>query len=247
MGAPRRLIADTADSQYQLGRALAPSGWNDVKVRFRLVMDEDGRPPAGVESPWGGGPCSRQEIDGERIRWAGETVRASEDCAIRLIVLKDGGAVAAPPSVLTIAHASCPVTVSLISVFPIIRSAVCGTLPLDAVHFWGRLERQENARLIDLVEAIRKSQVKACWRSSAGTGLRTSESRETAYFFPPRQRSTARSLLAACRDLRRVGTDPLQKRVQRRCRAAAQPGDRIRHGRRLPRADLAVHQAVLLE
>ncbi|MFC1415602.1 DUF4265 domain-containing protein [Streptacidiphilus cavernicola] len=38
------------------------------------------------------------------MHWAGETVRASENCTIRLIVLKDGGSAAARQSVLEVFH-----------------------------------------------------------------------------------------------------------------------------------------------
>lgn len=87
---------------------------NHVKVHFRLETDEDGWPPVGVESLWaldlGDGTVRldntpwfargvasddvlRVERDEEGLRWAGETVRASGNCTIRLIVLKDGGSV----------------------------------------------------------------------------------------------------------------------------------------------------------
>ncbi|MEV1049759.1 DUF4265 domain-containing protein [Streptomyces sp. NPDC049887] len=90
-----------------------------VKVHFRMDMDEDGWPPASVESLWAvdlgdgtvrldntpwfvrgvaGDDIIRVEIDDEGIRWAGETVRASENCTIRLIVLKDDGSAAARQS-----------------------------------------------------------------------------------------------------------------------------------------------------
>ncbi|MFJ4435195.1 DUF4265 domain-containing protein [Streptomyces sp. NPDC088923] len=96
-----------------------------VKVHFRLDIDEDGWPPASIENLWamdlGDGTVQldntpwfvrgvasddiiRVEIDAEGIRWAGETVRASENCTIRLIVLKDGGSAAARQSVLEIFH-----------------------------------------------------------------------------------------------------------------------------------------------
>src|SRR3954471_17606766 len=98
---------------------------NHVKVYFRMEIDEDGWPPASVESLWaadlGDGTVQldntpwfvrgvasddiiRVEIDDEGVRWAGETVRASENCTIRLIVLKDGGSAAARQSVLEIFH-----------------------------------------------------------------------------------------------------------------------------------------------
>ncbi|MEV5283191.1 DUF4265 domain-containing protein [Streptomyces sp. NPDC052811] len=96
-----------------------------VKVHFRMDVDEDGWPPVSIESLWavdlGDGTVRldntpwfvrgvasddiiRVEIDDEGVRWAGETVRASENCTIRLIVLKDGGSAAAPQSVLEIFH-----------------------------------------------------------------------------------------------------------------------------------------------
>ncbi|MEF2528970.1 MULTISPECIES: DUF4265 domain-containing protein [Streptomyces] len=96
-----------------------------VKVHFRLDVDEDGWPPAGIESLWavdlGDGTVRldntpwfvrgvasddiiRVDVDDEGVRWAGETVRASENCTIRLIVLKDGGSAAARQSVLEIFH-----------------------------------------------------------------------------------------------------------------------------------------------
>ncbi|WP_030758793.1 MULTISPECIES: DUF4265 domain-containing protein [unclassified Streptomyces] len=96
-----------------------------VKVHFRMDVDEDGRPPADVESLWavdlGDGTVRldntpwfvrgvasddivRVEVDDEGVRWAGEMVRASENCTIRLIVLKDGGSVDARQSVLEAFH-----------------------------------------------------------------------------------------------------------------------------------------------
>ncbi|MFG2976454.1 DUF4265 domain-containing protein [Streptomyces sp. NPDC048331] len=100
-------------------------GTDHVKVHFRMDMGEDGRPPVGVESLWAvdlgddtvrldntpwfvRGVASddivRVEVDDGGVRWAGETVRASENCTIRLIVLKDGGSVAARQSVLEVFH-----------------------------------------------------------------------------------------------------------------------------------------------
>lgn len=79
-----------------------------------MDVDEEGWPPASVESLWAvdlgdgsvrldntpwfvrgvaSGDIIRVEPDEEGVRWAGETVRASEHCTIRLIVLKDGGEV----------------------------------------------------------------------------------------------------------------------------------------------------------
>jgi hypothetical protein len=96
-----------------------------VKVHFRLEADEDGWPPASVESLWavelGDGTVRldnipwfvrgvasddilRVEVDEDGLRWAVETVRASENCTIRLIVRKDGGSVAARQTVLETFH-----------------------------------------------------------------------------------------------------------------------------------------------
>ncbi|WP_407706568.1 DUF4265 domain-containing protein [Streptomyces scopuliridis] len=96
-----------------------------VKVHFRMEMDEDGWPPASVESLWAvdlgdgtvrldntpwfvrgvaSGDIIKVEFDSEGLLWAGETVRASENCTIRLIVLKDSGSAAARQSVLEIFH-----------------------------------------------------------------------------------------------------------------------------------------------
>ncbi|MFG2598058.1 DUF4265 domain-containing protein [Streptomyces sp. NPDC048462] len=100
-------------------------GDHHVKVHFRMDMDEDGWPPSSVESLWSvdlgdgtvrldntpwfvrGVVCGdiiRVEIDDEGIRWAGKTVRASENCTIRLIVLKGDGSAAARQSVLRAFH-----------------------------------------------------------------------------------------------------------------------------------------------
>ncbi|MFJ2095423.1 DUF4265 domain-containing protein [Streptomyces sp. NPDC087901] len=46
----------------------------------------------------------RVEVDDEGVRWAGDSVQASQNCTIRLIVLKDGGSAAARESVLEIFH-----------------------------------------------------------------------------------------------------------------------------------------------
>lgn len=96
-----------------------------VKVHFRMDVDDDGWPPASVESLWAidlrdgtvrldntpwfvRGVASddiiRVDIDDEGLRWAGETVQASDNCTIRLIVLKDGGSAAARHSVLEVFH-----------------------------------------------------------------------------------------------------------------------------------------------
>ncbi|WP_299537761.1 DUF4265 domain-containing protein [uncultured Streptomyces sp.] len=96
-----------------------------MKVHFRMDVDEGGWPPTSVESLWAvnlgdgtvrldntpwfvrGVACDdviRAEADDEGIRWAGETVRSSEHCTIRLIMLKDGGSAAARQSVLKVCH-----------------------------------------------------------------------------------------------------------------------------------------------
>lgn len=105
--------------------AVTNIGDGHVKVHFRMDMDEDGWPPASVESLWaedlGDGTVRldnmpwfvrgvasddiiRVEVDEEGVRWAGQTVRASGNCTIRLIVLKDGGSAAARQSVLQTFH-----------------------------------------------------------------------------------------------------------------------------------------------
>ena len=96
-----------------------------VKLHFRMDVDEDGWPPASVESLWavdlGDGTVRldntpwfvrgvashdiiRVQVDEDGLWWAGETVRASGNCTIRLIVLKDGGSAEARQSVLEIFH-----------------------------------------------------------------------------------------------------------------------------------------------
>ncbi|MGA4841214.1 DUF4265 domain-containing protein [Streptomyces sp. G45] len=96
-----------------------------TKVHFRLEADEDGWPPVSVESLWavdlGDGTVRldntpwfvrgvasddiiRVDVDDEGVYWAGETVRASENCTIRLIVTKDGGSAAARQTVLKAFH-----------------------------------------------------------------------------------------------------------------------------------------------
>ncbi|MFE1953685.1 DUF4265 domain-containing protein [Streptomyces sp. NPDC059524] len=96
-----------------------------VKVHFRMDVDEDGWPPVSVESLWavdlGDGTVRldntpwfvrgvssddiiRVDLDGEGVRWAGETVESAEHCTIRLIVLKDSGSAAARESVLETFH-----------------------------------------------------------------------------------------------------------------------------------------------
>lgn len=44
------------------------------------------------------------EPDDEGVRWAGKVVRRSENCTIRLIVLRDGGSGAARQSVINAFH-----------------------------------------------------------------------------------------------------------------------------------------------
>jgi len=96
-----------------------------VKVHFRMEIDEDGWPPASVESLWAvdlgdgtvrldntpwfvrgiaSGDVIRVDVDDDGLRWAGETVHSSENCTIRLIVLKDGGSEAARQTVLETFH-----------------------------------------------------------------------------------------------------------------------------------------------
>ncbi|MDQ0798247.1 DUF4265 domain-containing protein [Streptomyces sp. B1I3] len=98
---------------------------NHVKVHFRMDIDEDGWPPESVESLWAvdlgdgtvqldntpwfvrgvaSGDIIKVELDGDGVFWAGETVRPSQNCTIRLIVLKDDGSAAARQSVLEIFH-----------------------------------------------------------------------------------------------------------------------------------------------
>lgn len=96
-----------------------------VKVHFRMDIDEQGWPPASVESLWAvdlgdgtarldntpwfvrgiaSGDIVAVEPDDEGVLWAGQTVQPSQNCTIRLIVLKDGGSVAARESVLKAFH-----------------------------------------------------------------------------------------------------------------------------------------------
>ncbi|MFI8350051.1 DUF4265 domain-containing protein [Streptomyces sp. NPDC085596] len=91
-----------------------------VKVYFRLEIEDDW-PPASVESLWavdqGDGTARLDNIpwfvqgiacgdvvatepDEEGVRWAGEVVRCSGNCTIRLIVLRDGGSKPARQSVI---------------------------------------------------------------------------------------------------------------------------------------------------
>ncbi|MFD9684739.1 DUF4265 domain-containing protein [Kitasatospora sp. NPDC059146] len=96
-----------------------------VKVHFRMEVDEDGWPPASVESLWAvdlgdgtvrldntpwfvrgvaSGDVIRVSVDDDGLRWATETVHASENCTIRLIVLEGGGSAAARQTVLETFH-----------------------------------------------------------------------------------------------------------------------------------------------
>ncbi|MEU0490355.1 DUF4265 domain-containing protein [Nocardiopsis sp. NPDC006139] len=96
-----------------------------VKVHFRLEIEEDGWPPANAESLWavdlGGwsvrldntlwfvrgvasGDVIRVQPDDEGVLWAGETVQASQNRTIRLIVVKDDGSAAARQSVREAFH-----------------------------------------------------------------------------------------------------------------------------------------------
>ncbi|GHB28854.1 hypothetical protein GCM10010306_021550 [Streptomyces umbrinus] len=96
-----------------------------VKVHFRMDIDEDDWPPASVESLWAldlgdgtvrldntpwfvrgvaSGDIIRVQPDDEGVLWAGETVQPSQNCTIRLIVLKDDGSAAARQSVLEVFH-----------------------------------------------------------------------------------------------------------------------------------------------
>ncbi|MFE4696836.1 DUF4265 domain-containing protein [Streptomyces sp. NPDC056738] len=96
-----------------------------VKVHFQLEVDEDGWPPASVESLWAvdlgdgtvrldntpwfvrgvaSGDVVRVDADDDGLHWAVETVHPSENCTIRLIVLKDGRSAAARQAVLDTFH-----------------------------------------------------------------------------------------------------------------------------------------------
>jgi hypothetical protein len=98
---------------------------NHVKVHFRMEIGEDGWPPVSVESLWAvdlgdgmtrldntpwfvhgvaSGDLIRVQPDDDGVLWAGETVQPSQNCTIRLIVLKDGGSAAARQSVLEACH-----------------------------------------------------------------------------------------------------------------------------------------------
>lgn len=98
-----------------------------LKVHFRMDIDEDGWPPASVESLWAvdlgdgtvrldntpwfvrgvaSGDIIQAELDGDGVLWAGKAVQPSQNCTIRLIVLKDNGSAAARQSVLEVFTAS---------------------------------------------------------------------------------------------------------------------------------------------
>ncbi|MFF5936680.1 DUF4265 domain-containing protein [Streptomyces sp. NPDC012508] len=95
-----------------------------LKVHFRLEVEDDW-PPAGVESLWATdrgngtvelantpffvrgvaiGDIVETSTDNKGTRWAGSVVRPSDNCTIRLIVLRDGGSAAARQSVLNVFH-----------------------------------------------------------------------------------------------------------------------------------------------
>ncbi|MFF7492938.1 DUF4265 domain-containing protein [Streptomyces rubiginosohelvolus] len=90
-----------------------------------METDEDGWPPASVESLWAvdlddgtvrldntpwfvrgvaSGDVIRVQADDDGVFWAGETMQPSQNCTIRLIVLKDAGSAAARQSVLEVFH-----------------------------------------------------------------------------------------------------------------------------------------------
>ncbi|MGR4880586.1 DUF4265 domain-containing protein [Streptomyces sp. LARHCF249] len=50
------------------------------------------------------GDIIKVELDGDGVFWAGETVQPSQNCTIRLIVLKDEGSAAARQSALEVFH-----------------------------------------------------------------------------------------------------------------------------------------------
>jgi hypothetical protein len=103
---------------------MTEAGTNHVKVHFHLEIEDDW-PPAGVESLWavdqGDGTVKLDNVpwfvrgvacgdvlavspDEEGVLWAGDVVRPSENCTIRLIVLREGGSGAARQSVLNAFH-----------------------------------------------------------------------------------------------------------------------------------------------
>jgi hypothetical protein len=92
-----------------------------VKVHFQLEVDDDGWPPVSLESLWAvdlgdgtarldntpwfvrgvaRGDVVRVDLDDDGLRWATETVAASGNCAIRLIVQDDSGSITARRGVL---------------------------------------------------------------------------------------------------------------------------------------------------
>lgn len=96
-----------------------------VKVHFRMEVDEDGWPPASIESLWavklGNGTVRldntpwfvrgvasediiRVEVEDDGALYARETIQPSQNCTIRLIVLKDEGSAAARQTVLETFH-----------------------------------------------------------------------------------------------------------------------------------------------
>jgi hypothetical protein len=96
-----------------------------VKVHFRMDIDEQGWPPASVESMWAvdlgdgtvrldntpwfvrGVACGdiiAAQPDDDGLLGAGQGVQPSQNCTIRLIVLEDDGSAAARQSVLDVFH-----------------------------------------------------------------------------------------------------------------------------------------------
>ncbi|WEH34203.1 DUF4265 domain-containing protein [Streptomyces sp. AM 4-1-1] len=96
-----------------------------VKVHFRMEVDEDGWPPASIESLWAvklgngtvrldntpwfvrgvaSGDIIRVEVEDDGALYARETIQPSQNCTIRLIVLKDEGSAAARQTVLETFH-----------------------------------------------------------------------------------------------------------------------------------------------
>ncbi|MFH8756282.1 DUF4265 domain-containing protein [Streptomyces atroolivaceus] len=96
-----------------------------LKVHFRMEVDEDGWPPASIESLWAvklgngtvrldntpwfvrgvaSGDIIRVEVEDDGVLYARETIQPSQNCTIRLIVLKDEGSAAARQTVLETFH-----------------------------------------------------------------------------------------------------------------------------------------------
>ncbi|MFH9617196.1 DUF4265 domain-containing protein [Streptomyces pratensis] len=96
-----------------------------AKVHFRMEVDEDGWPPASIESLWAvklgngtvrldntpwfvrgvaSGDIIRVEVEDDGVLYARETIQPSQNCTIRLIVLKDEGSAAARQTVLETFH-----------------------------------------------------------------------------------------------------------------------------------------------